>query len=222
MDLNSSINNFIINHGSKEKADFDHKIIKTKLKIYGIKNDVLKKKAKEIVNEDLYSLILHDSYEKDFIYGVALAYKQISLKEKLTLLKKYFIEVDNWALVDSVSVSFTCNADDFLLVKKFITSNIRSKYVFLVRFCYMLLYKNYIQEEYIDFILSIIYDDRAYYILMVEAWILSEIYLVNKEKTLNFILKLEKNKNLFKFTKRKLLDSYRVNKDDKIMIKGLK
>ena len=222
MELELEINNFIEKNQSIEKASFDSSIIKTSLKIYGVKTNLLRKEAKRIAKLNSNDLPLHQSYEMDFIIGVSKAYAKIDLLEKLNFYEQFFIGVDNWAIVDGVGTSLNLKDNDFFDIKKFIEKNINSEHIFLVRFCYILLLHNYVKKEYLEYIISLIKEEAPYYILMIEAWLLATCFLIDKELILEYLKKINKNGCLFKFTKRKLLDSLRVSEIDKVSLRSLK
>lgn len=222
MQLQQEVLEFILQNSQEDKAKFDSSIIKTNLKVYGVKTSTLRKKAKELACIDDFMLPKHVSYEMDFLLGVTNAYKKIDLQTKLTFFEEFFKGVDNWAIVDGVASSMNLKAKDYPLVKEFFLMHYNSNDVFLVRFCYMLMLHNYLKSEYLDEILSYIKKEGPYYILMVEAWLLANAFLIDKNKVYAFLSTLDKEGQLFKFTKRKLLDSYRVLKEDKLIIKELK
>ncbi len=222
MELHQEVLEFIHSNSEAEKAKFDASIFKTDLKVYGVRTNVLRKKAKELAKRDDFKLPLHSSYEMDFLLGVTYAYKKIDLKEKLDFYQEFFKGVDNWAIVDGVASSMNLKSKDYPIVKEFFLLNYNSQDVFLVRFCYMLYLHNYTSNEHIDEILTYIKKEGPYYILMVEAWLLANAFLIEKNKIYAFLNTLDKNSDLFKFTKRKLLDSYRVLDDDKLIIRRMK
>lgn len=221
MDLEQEITRYIIDNADEKKAKFDKKIFKTELNVYGVKTFLLRKKAKEIKNKDIFSINPHICYEKDFILGTAVAYSNLDLKTKFDFFENFFKSVDNWAIVDGVACSLKLNKKDYCYVKQFIINNHNSEYEFLARFCYVVLLHSYSKKEYISDILTFIKKDSSFYVLMSEAWLLATCYLSEKEQITEFLKTLDKKSDLLRFTLRKLCDSYRLTNEEKTYIKEL-
>lgn len=218
MDINEVLA-FLKDHEDKKKAQFDQKIMLDKKKHYGLYTRDIKRLAKICSKYDL-TYPINESFEMDLLKGLAYVYSSRSLKEKLDFLKDYYKEMDNWAYVDAIYPYLKCKEEDYELVYSFFKDNVLRKEEVLVRFCYIL-YFNYLDNKYIDDVFSYIYEDRPYYILMAEAWLLSYFYLVNKDKTLEKIKSFKYKGDLQRFTIRKILDSRRVLDMDKKELKSI-
>ena len=215
---------FYEENSSEEKRLFDAKIINSKLKNYGIKTSILRKKAKELsINKDYLSIPRNESYENDFLLGVSMAYSKVELKEKFAFYKEFFLYVDNWSIVDSISSTLKIKEkyydETLLFIKEIIVSNNE----FLKRFGYVLFLANFVSENHLDDLFSLIdLKEDKYYVVMAMAWLLSCAYIINTKRTYSYLKKLNKNSSLLKYTIRKVLDSYRVSKEDKELIKTLR
>ena len=210
---------FYLLNSNLSKAEFDSKIIKSKLKHYGVKTELLRKKAKELsLNDGFKHIPRNESYESEFIIGVSMAYSKHSLKEKLDFYRAFFKSVDNWSIVDSVATSLKLKEKDYLCAIAFIKKNINKKDVFLSRFAYVLFLCNFVNELHLNDMFSLINEDKDYYILMAEAWLLSVSYIKFPSETFRFLETLNKKGSLIKLTIRKVLDSYRVSQKDKDLI----
>lgn len=214
---------FYMQNKNDDKASFDNKIIKSKLKNYGVKTELLRKKAKELsINNAFLHIPRNESYESEFIIGVAMAYSKNSLKDKLNFYRGFFKSVDNWAIVDSVATSLKLNESDYACAFSFIRKNVSKKDIFLARFAYVLFLTNFVNEKHLSDLFSLIDENRPYYILMAEAWLLSVSYVKYPIDTFAFLESLDNKKDLLKLTIRKVLDSYRVNQKDKDLIVTLR
>ncbi len=213
--------NILKENYNEKKALFDQKIIKGSLKFYGLPMSLIKKIAKENLNYNISEINLHEIYELDLIYGFILAKKKMPLKEKLSIFKDFYKGVDNWAVVDSVASLFKLKEKDYNIVLEFVKNNYKSEDEFVARFAFMLLFVNFVKEEHLDDIFNFIDNEGKYYILMVKAWLLQRIYLINSIRVLNYLKNLPKNDKLFIYTKRKLLDSFRLSKEEKLVVKDL-
>ena len=109
----------------------------------------------------------------------------------------------------------------FNLSKKYIKSNQE----FIGRVGYIIMMDHFMNDQHIDEILSILNQEKLssyYYVNMAKAWLISVCYVKYRNKTLAFI----KNNHLDKFTYnkaiQKIIESYRVSKEDKEYLKTLK
>ena len=150
---------------------------------------------------------------------MALAYSNKSLQEKLDFYEKSFLNVDNWAIIDGVSSSLKFNENDYLVLKNYVKKNYHSQSEFLSRSCYTFLNACSWKEKYIEEILKFIYEDAKYYVLMAEAWLLSNLYLKDHKRIIAFLETLDDSKNLKKFTLRKIYDSLQVSNKEKQSLK---
>ena len=106
---------------------------------------------------------------------------------------------------------------------KEIEKYIKDKNPWINRFGYVLLLDYFIEEDYIDRIFKLCenYKDE-YYVKMAIAWLISICYIKYKGRTLTFL----KNNNLDNWTYnksiQKIIESSRVTREDKDMLKKLK
>ena len=109
----------------------------------------------------------------------------------------------------------------FNLAKKLI----KSKKEFEIRTGYIIMLSHFLDETHIDIILDTLYNEESssyYYVNMAKAWLISVCFVKFRNKTLSFI-KINKLDN---FTHnraiQKIIESYRVNNDDKKYLRTLK
>lgn len=223
MDYNELLQFFKKNIDIK-KSEFDKKIINSNLKHYGIKTADLRKLAKKISYDDSFLLYpINDSYECDFIIGVSMAYSKKELKDKFVFYDEFFKNIDNWGIVDAVCSSLKIRDNDYFETFYFIKNIVNSKYEFLSRFGYILFLSNFVNKKYLDDLFSIInLNEKRYYVMMAQAWLLSTAYIKYPKETYNYLKNIAKDNKILKFSIQKVLDSLRVSNENKILIKRLR
>lgn len=188
-------------------------------KIRLLVKEILKKDYKEYLND-----VKNDYYEEIMIEGLIIATSKMSLEEKEFYLKKFVPKIDNWAICDTVCSSFKLKKEELKEVWNFILTYKNSKKEFELRFIIVMMMDYFLIDEYIDKVFKIINEIKSeyYYTNMAIAWLISVAYVKDKEKTLYFI----KNNDLSTFTYnkslQKIIESSRVSKEDKIMIRNMK
>jgi 3-methyladenine DNA glycosylase AlkD len=83
----------------------------------------------------------------------------------------------------------------------------------------------YIIEDHVDKVIKVIEEiqNDAYYVQMAKAWILAEIGIKFNDKAMKY---LQSSNNLNKFTYnktlQKMIESYRISEEQKILLKKMK
>lgn len=215
----------------KKQSDLKYKDFHSKLILdnclIGIKTPVLRKIAKEISQGNYKAFIKynnHKYYEEKMIHGLIIGYSKNSFDDKIKLLNEFLPFIDNWAICD-----ITCsNLKDFKKNQdqgfKIIVNYLNDNNLWVKRVGIVLLLDYYINDNYIDKILTITEKIKSeeYYVRMANAWLISMCYIKYKNKT----LKLFQSNSLDKFTQNKAIskirDSYQVNEIDKKELLKLK
>lgn len=206
--------------------DFSTKINNTNKRIIGVRSPILKKIAKDILKSD-YNLFLNDVkdeyYEEILIEGLVISgIKDFDLM--LKKLDKFIKKIDNWAICDMVIAnckSINKNKEKtFNYVKKALTSTNPWK----VRCAFDILLSYFIEEKYLNEIFKLIDNDKNdfYYVMMVKAWLISICYVKYPKETLNYLKHTKIDDVTFNKAISKICDSFRVTKEDKIILKKMK
>lgn len=215
----------LYSHQDLKYKDFHGKLILSN-KLIGVRTPLLKKIAKEISKGDYNSFIKlnkHNLYEEIMIHGLIIGYIKCDFSTVKELINNFLPFINNWAICDMTAANlkiYRQNKDEgFNEIKKYL----RSKNYWINRFAYVLLLDYYIESKYIDkiFILCSNYKDE-YYVKMSIAWLLSMCYIKYKEKTLKFLNSNTLDKWTHNKTIQKIIESNRISKDEKIILKGMK
>lgn len=209
----------------------ERKILNTDLPLLGINMPELRKIANEICKGNFIEFLEYkfwDYYDSIAIYGFILNnINDYDLKVKY--LNIYSEKANNWALCDLLKFDIKGNEDKYLDLSK---NYIKSSKPFKRRIGIIILF-NYIKTEkekqkynlnydkYIDEIFNILdkfKNEEHYYVNMVNAWILCELFINEREKTLKYLNKHNLNKFTINKAIQKCRDSFRVSKEDKNML----
>ena len=201
----------------EEKVSWTKNTINTNMNVLAIKSPILKDIIKQILKGNYISFLdlkINDYYENTIINGgVICKIKDFDIMKKY--LDNYVKSIDNWASCDTLSFNVKGKEDKFLSLSK---KYIKSKKPFVRRVGIIILFHFLDKKDYLDEIFEILnsfYNEDNYYVNMVNAWILCECFIKNREETLKFL----NNNKLNKFTINKMIskcrDSFRVSKEDK-------
>lgn len=207
-----------LRNNDEKKIAWSTNLLNTKLPVLAIKTPVIKDIVKNISKGNYRSfldLMIWEYYENTAINGFL-----ISLIKDFKVMKKYLDiyseKADNWATCDLLMLKGS-NEELISLTKEYIKSDKPFKRRIGIEPLFQLLN----DEKNADFIFEVLNsfeDEKEYYVNMINAWLLCDCFIKQRERTIKF---LENNK-LNKFTNNKAIskcrDSYRVSVDDKEML----
>lgn len=208
----------------EEKIEWTKNILNTKMKVLAIKSTETNKIYKEIKKGNYLSFLdlnINDYYENTVINGNLICeIKDFDTMKKY--LNNYAQKADNWATCDLLKFKVKNNEDRFYKLSQ---EYIKSDKPFVRRIGILILFKFIETEQYIEKIYQTLDKfecETEYYVNMVNAWLLCELFIKKRERTIEYL----KNNNLNKFTLNKAIskcrDSYRVSKEDKKFLLTLK
>ena len=192
--------------------------------IIGIRIPVLRDYAKKIKGQVDISSISNDYYEEVMLKGML-----IGLEKKLDFEKisNFIPLINNWAVCDTFCTGLKQIKNNKEKMWDFIQNYINSKKEFEVRFAVVTILDFYIDEQYIDRVLELLktVKHEGYYAKMAVAWAYSFCFIKFFEKTKNEFESFDKN-NIDKFiynkSIQKSIESYRLTKEQKNILKSMK
>lgn len=202
-----------------EYKNFHSSLTKTKYEIIGIRVPIMRNIAKEIYKGNITDYLkINDNnyYEEIFIRGIVISkIKDINLL--IEEFSKFVYKIDNWAICDSFCNSLKIVEKNKEVFWDIILKLIKSNEEFIVRTGIILILNYYIEEKYMDDIFNIFdnLNTDKYYINMAIAWTLCEMYIKEKDKTLNYLENNKLNSFVINKTISKIKDSYRVTQEEK-------
>ncbi len=206
---------------SEEKfRDFSKKITPGEFTMLGIRFPILRSIAKEISKYDYVGFLKVDD-QNIFEIKILKGYIIGGIKD-FEKYKEYFYKflptIDNWAICDTfiASSKIIKKYPDYFLdtVEKLLST--KDTYNNRVAFVIMLDY--FTDDEHIDRVFSLIegYTSSEYYANMALAWLLAECYIKCCKQTKKYLKTHHFDKEVMRYTVRKIKDSFRVSPEDKI------
>ncbi|MDR1466982.1 MAG: DNA alkylation repair protein [Oscillospiraceae bacterium] len=206
----------------------------------GVRTPVLRKIAKAIAKSDYLGFIKHNThkfYEEKIIHGFIINYADVTYEDLIKMLKEFIPFISSWSLVDVVATKFKQINNNKEEALKDISKFSESQNPWEVRLGLVLILNSYVEEKYIDRVLSICksvntkhvcYEKEndelkvPYYVSMANAWLLSECYI----KFPKIVTVLFNNRTIDPWTHnralQKIRDSCRVDISRKNSLKNLK
>lgn len=208
----------------EDKIDWTKNIINTNMQVLAIKSPEIIMIVNQIRKGNYLSFLeleINDYYENTLINGnLITSIKEFEVMKKY--LDKYSSKIDNWASCDTLKFNIKNNEENFMNLSK---EYIKSDLPFVRRIGMLILFKFIENDKYIDEIynrLNQFEEETEYYVNMMNAWLLCELVIKRRNKTLEFL----KNNNLNQFTINKAIskcrDSYRVSEEDKELLLNFK
>lgn len=195
--------------------------------ILGVRLPVLRKIAKEIAKGDWEFYIKNHSekYMEDILLsGLVLAYLKENFNKMLKLTADFVPKIDNWAVCDTFCNGLKFVNKDKKAAFKFLAPYLKSKDEYELRFGVVMLLSHFIEPEFIDEILEILFNLKSeyYYARMAIAWAISICYIKFPEKTHKYLKKNELDDFTHNKSISKIIESYRVSKGDKDSLRLLR
>ncbi len=195
--------------------------------VLGVRIPVLRKIAKQIAKDDWQKFL--NKYEEKFmedtmLKGMVISYLNEDIDTVLNLTEAFVLKIDNWAVCDTFCAGLKIFKKDRKKVFKFLIPYLTSKKEYSLRFAVLVLLTYFIEKDYIDEVLKILFNLKSsyYYVNMAIAWAVSVCYVKFPDCTLKYL----ENSTLDDFCHNKsiskIIESYRVSKEDKEKLKLLK
>ena len=214
----NDLHNDVLSLKNDKNAKFASTILKTKLNVLGLYTKDIKLLIKKYIDIDISSFNLNESYEINLLY-FSIGLKKIkSFAEQVEFLKKNILLIDSWGITDSTyqylkEVEFF---DGLPTIKEFISSDKE----FLIRYGYLMLFNYLKDEKHFNEITSLFKNSDYFYVQMVEAWLLSYLFVYFPEKSYEFLVNSKLSKTIKKMTIQKAIDSFRVSVETKDKLKA--
>lgn len=220
----------IINNADPAYKSFHQKLIPTVDPecVLGLRAPLAQAIAKKYANasegEAFLCNLPHKYYDENIVHAFMLGALACGLEELTAKITAFLPFVDNWAVCDGLSAhlkNFFKKPED---VYGFVRECIDSKNSYTVRFGLVCLLNYYVDGEHIDDVLQICQGVKSddYYINMAIAWLLSICLVKEYEKTLPLIEKRTLPKWVHNKSIQKARESYRITKEQKEFLNGLK
>ncbi len=199
----------------------------SKHEIIGVRVPNLRKLAKEILKGS-FREFLDDKeinyYEEAMLKGLIIGLAKLSFDETCKYLKDFIPIIDNWAVCDITCSSLKITKKYMDDMWNFIFPYAKSNNEYEIRFAVVMYLSYYINSRYLQNIFRIIenINNNGYYTKMAIAWLISIAYIKEKDMTMKFLNNTNIDNWTYNKALQKIIESYRVNDEDKIVIRKLK
>lgn len=201
-------------------SEFSKNILNTTIEVKGIYSKDVKTLIKKYKDININDFELDKFYELNFLYFAIGLQQKKTLNEQVEFVFENKEHLLSWGITDSTYQYFKVGVFENTLptIKLFISQ----KEEFLIRYGYLLLFKFLKDTTIYDTIFSLFKNSDFFYVKMAEAWILSYLYIYDSKKTYNYLFSSDISFDIKNMAIRKILDSYRVNKEEKEKVKALR
>lgn len=213
-DINE-FNKYLESIKQEEKIDFTKRIVNTNMEVLGIPIPKLREISKQIAKGNYISFLdnKNNKYYDNTIINVCL----INLIKDFETKKHYLngLYIDNWSTCDTLTFKVKGQEEKYWELSQ---EYLKSKDVFTRRVGVRILFSYKNNTEYVDKIFETIdkfYNEEEYYVNMVISWLVCELMIYNRDKTIKYLYNHKLNKFTINKAISKCRDSYRVSKEDK-------
>ena len=229
--MNKIIDELIMLKDEKYK-EFNKKLCPdTNLEMLGIRVPILRKFAQKILKSNEYNIeeFLKNKdikfFEEVQLKGFIIGYKKTEFENKLKLIEEFISYIDSWAITDTFVPTLKIKKENLKDYWNFILKYINSEKEFEVRFSIVSMLDYFIIDQYVDKVIEILNNvsNEGYYVKMAVAWTLAEIGIKYNGKAMQF-LKGKNNLDKFTYNKtlQKMIESYRIDKEQKDVLRMMK
>lgn len=225
--MNEMIRDRIMALRDEEYRKFSAALLPNINNLLGVRLPELRRLAREIARADWRTYLANPAgeyFEELMLQGMVIGYLRTDIEEILGCIARFVSQIDNWAVCDSFCAGLKFTRQYPEPVWNFLQPYLWSEDEYEVRFGVVMLLDYFINEEYIDRVLQVLdhAGNEGYYARMAVAWALSVCYVKLPDRTLTFL----KNNALDDFTHnktlQKIMESRRVDRESKELIRSLK
>lgn len=227
MNIINKVRNQILQEADEKFQKFSSALLPNINNVAGVRLPVLRKISREIYKSDWQTYLKNDDcrfMEETMLKGMVIGLIKDEPERILDYIEKFVPEINNWSVCDSFCCGLKFIKNNKELVWNFIQKYLNSEKEFEIRFGVVILLNYYIEENYIDRVLEKLENVQTndYYAQMAAAWAISICYIKFEVKTLDFLKKSSIDKAVFNKSIQKIIESNRISKETKIMLKAMK
>ena len=203
----------------KSLADEKYRLFHSRLvpnidQIIGVRMPDLKALAKKIAKEnpeDFFRQNTMKTYEEQTLQGLVIGFLPCSIEKKLELLRGFIPQITNWATCDCCCANLKDTKKYPQEMLSLIQECLCSEQEYTLRFAVVMLLDFYINNTYIDEVLTVLPAVKSdyYYVKMAVAWALSVCYVKYPEKAKAVITADKLDDFTYKKTLQKIRESKR-------------
>lgn len=221
--IEKTVREWLLKEQEDRYREFSSSLIPGVDNILGVRIPKLRNFAKRLVKYDYEPFLDHACkyMEETMLQGMLIGLIKETPEEKLKRIKKFLPKITNWSICDSFCCGLKFCKENQKLVWEFICPLINSKHEYDVRFALVMMLTYFIDEDYITQVLKKISEvtHEGYYAKMGAAWAVSICYIKFPKETTK-LLETLKDQELKQKSIRKICESYKATKEEKIKLKS--
>lgn len=217
----------LLENSDKSYRDFSSKLMPTvdKDTVIGVRIPVIRKLAKELSaderKDNFLSVLPHKYFEENNLHAFMICEIK-DFEDCVSALEQFLPYIDNWATCDGLRPkAFAKNAGGLL---PYIRKWINSSHPYTVRFGIEMLMLHFLDkrfdEEYLHLVSAV--KSEEYYVKMMVAWYFQEALAKQYDAALGILERGALDKWTHNKAISKSIDSYKISKDKKEYLRGLK
>lgn len=211
-----------------EYREFHSSLLPGVENIIGVRLPKLRALAKKLAKQDWqewFHAADDTSYEETMLRGLVVGYAKLDIQERLSFIREFVPCINNWAVCDcfcnTLKEAGKYPAEYWEFLEPYFTSDQE----YDARFAAVMLLSHFVKEEYLHESLARLESihHSGYYARMAVAWAISVYFAAFPKEVLTY---LQGSHGLDEFTYKKTLqkivESYRVDKDTKNIIREMR
>ena len=227
MSIIDEVREQILQEADEKYQKFSSALLPGVNNVVGVRLPVLRKISREIYKSDWQTYLKNNDcrfMEETMLKGMVIGLIKDEPEKILNYIENFVPEINNWSVCDSFCCGLKFIKKNKELVWNFVQKYLNSEKEFDIRFGVVVLLNYFIEENYIDRVLEKLEKVKTtdYYAQMAAAWAISICYIKFEAKTLDFLKKPSIDKAVFNKSIQKIIESNRISKETKIMLKAIK
>ncbi len=227
MSIIDEVREQILQEADEKYQKFSSALLPGVNNVVGVRLPVLRKISREIYKSDWQTYLKNNDcrfMEETMLKGMVIGLIKDEHEKILNYIENFVPEINNWSVCDSFCCGLKFIKKNKELVWNFVQKYLNSEKEFEIRFGVVVLLNYFIEENYIDRVLEKLEKVKTtdYYAQMAAAWAISICYIKFEAKTLDFLKKPSIDKAVFNKSIQKIIESNRISKETKIMLKAIK
>lgn len=227
MDLNLEIKRELASMAEPEFRKFEASLLPGVDNIIGVRLPSLRKLAKKLSKDEWRSYLegaSDDTFEEIMLQGMVIGLVKSDVDEVLRYAAEFVPKIDNWSVCDTFCTGLKVAKRHQDRVLEFVLPYLSDRREYHVRFGVVMLLAHYVNDCYIDMVLKSL--DRVchegYYVKMAVAWAVSVCYVKFPSLTMEYLTDNNLDDDTYNKALRKIVESSRVDKETKDMIRAMK
>lgn len=224
---NEEILAFLRENAEEKYREFSAGLIPDGAPMLGVRIPTIRTLAKRIAKEDWQSYLAgarDDYFEETMLQGLVIGYAKADVEDILPYAAAFIPKIQDWSVNDGFCSTFKIAQKNRERVFAFLMQYRESPNEFEQRVVAVMLMNHFLVEEYIDRVL-LVWDSlkhEGYYCKMGVAWGIATAYAKFPKKTHAFLLQNHLDDFTYNKSIQKMLESYRIPAEEKMLLRAMK